>query len=282
MNRIWGFNAFGHGASLCVVENDEVIFHKMSGDDFLNQELINEALKFGDPNLLCYYEKPFLKRTRQIYSQEWNKAFTLLTPKLHMMEFGIYKPIKYMSHHYSHASAAYYTSCLNDSLILVADAIGEWETLTIWYAKENEIKKLKSYKYPYSLGLFYTAFSKKFKITEKELMIMSLNKKPKNFNFVKSMLDKNLHRGITEDFEMNDGIAASVQKVFVDELKSKIEPFKNISKNIIFAGGCAYNSLAVKEIGALVTINPGDESSSVGAVAGYLKNKIKYDINVNK
>ena len=42
-------------------------------------------------------------------------------------------------------------------------------------------------------------------------------------------------------------------------------------------GGCAYNSLAVKKLSALVTIDPGDNSSAIGAVAGYLNKRINLE-----
>jgi carbamoyltransferase len=274
MNRYWGINAFGHDASLCVIENNKVLFHKLSGDEYLNQNLINEALSFGEPELICYYEKPFLKRLRQGYSGEWNKALSLLTPKLHLMEFGIYKPIKYISHHESHAAASYFTSDFNDALILVADAIGEWDTVSVWKATNNNLTKLDSYKYPFSLGLFYTAFSKLYGKTENEFMNLSTKGEPLHYNEIQKFLYKNLHKGVEFECPLDKNIPASVQRVFVDKIKEIIKPFSHLSNNLIMSGGCAYNKLCVNEINANVTINPGDSSSSIGAVAAFIKQKI--------
>lgn len=275
MTRYWGVNAFGHDASICVVENEIVLFHQLSGIEFLTQNLINHALEFGSPDMICYYERPLLKRTRQIYSGEWNKAFNLLTPKLHMMEFGINCPIKYINHHHSHAAASYLTSELNDAIILVADAIGEWETVTVWYAIDNNLIKLDSHRYPFSLGLFYTAFSKLYGVSEKEFMLLSVNGVPVHYERVKKYLNKNLHKGIKNWGEVDKNLPCSVQNVFVDSLIDIVKPFRSMSNNLLMAGGCAFNELAVKKLKARVTISPGDSSSSIGAVAAYLNKKIK-------
>jgi carbamoyltransferase len=278
MKIIWGFSSFGHGASLCVLINNIIIYYKQSSTYFLNQNIINEALSFGKPDLVCYYEKPFLKRLRHLFSGEYSKAFNLLTPKLHLMEFGVYTPIKYLYHHYSHASASYYTSDLDDSLILVADAIGEWDSLSIWYAKNNNLQKIISYKYPYSLGLLYTSFAKKLNVSEKLLMLSSKEGivDSKQVLKIKKLLNTNLHKGLGF-YNFDENTPRSLQYVFVNELKEKISKYTFLSKNLIFCGGCAHNYLAAKEIGAMVTISPGDESSSIGAVAGYVKQKILFN-----
>jgi len=275
MARYWGVNAFGHDASLCVVENNIVHYHKKSGDEYLNQSIINEALSFGKPDCVCYYEKPFLKRLRHLYSGDFNNAFSLLTPKLHLLEFGITTPIKYISHHKSHAAGSFFCSDLDDAVILVADAIGEWETVTLWYASKNEFKKLKSYYYPFSLGLFYTAFSKLYGVSESEFMRLSKTGKATHYANVKRLLNKNLHKGLKDYNNIDEDLPCSVQTVFVDWLKDALTPYKSLSPNLIMSGGCAYNAEAVKELGAKVYNTPGDAGSSIGAVAAFTNSKIK-------
>lgn len=278
MDRYWGVNAFGHDASICVVEKNTVVFHKQSGDDFLNKKIIDEAYSFGVPKLICYYEKPFLKRTRQLYSGDWNKAFNLLTPKLHLMEFGVHVPIKYIKHHESHAAASYFTSDYDDSIILVADAIGEWDTVSVWRGEKNKLHEIQNYKYPFSLGLFYTAFSRLYGVSEKIFMELSVTGKPIHYEKVSLYLNKNLHTGIKDWGNIDENLPSSVQKVFVDQLKSIIKPHQKKSSTLLFTGGCAYNKLAAEELGAKVTINPGDSSSSIGAIAAHVKEKIKKQV----
>ena len=42
-------------------------------------------------------------------------------------------------HHQSHAAAGYYTAPFNDCNILVIDAIGEWDTISIWEGNKNKL-----------------------------------------------------------------------------------------------------------------------------------------------
>jgi predicted NodU family carbamoyl transferase len=78
-------------------------------------------------------------------------------------------------------------------------------------------------------------------------------------------------------------IAAAVQRVFEDQLKYIV----NIARSeidtdcLVYMGGCAMNRTANKKIVEPVykniwTLpNPGDPSSSVGAVAYHIKQKVK-------
>ena len=50
-------------------------------------------------------------------------------------------------HHESHAAAGYYTAPFDDCNVLVIDAIGEWDTVSIWEGKNNKLKKIKYWKY---------------------------------------------------------------------------------------------------------------------------------------
>lgn len=286
MSNIWGANSFGHDASLCVVKNGKVIWHKRSCGEYLSQDMVDMALLYGEPELICYYEKPWLKRTRQIYSGEYHKAFSLYTPRIHFYEMGIFAPIKYFNHHESHAGAGYYLSDMNECVILVADAIGEWDTISVWYAKDGNLKKLKSRKYPYSLGLFYSAFTKLLGFEpmkdENQLMKLSLSGDYKKHYFeVKSFLDRNLHKGISEKIDgKREDIAASVQKIFEEELVNFVFDCQKLSNNLIFVGGCAYNLAVVEKLKekfetVSVLNNPGDFNSSVGAVGCFLKEKMR-------
>lgn len=274
MARYWGVNAFGHDASLCVVDGSRVVYHKKSGGNYLNQTVVDEASEFGKPDVVCYYEKPFLKRARYLYSGDFQNAFSLLTPKLHLIEFGVYAPIKYAHHHESHAAGAYFVSGLDEAVILVADAIGEWETVTVWHGVKNSLTKLKSYCYPFSLGLFYTAFSKSYGVSERDFMALSKNGKPTHYDDVQKLLNTNLHQGIKGFDALDADFPCSVQAVFVDWLKRAIFPYRHLSPNLIMAGGCAYNSLAVNELGAKVYGDPSDAGSAVGAVAAYTRARI--------
>lgn len=282
MARVWGINCFGHDASICVAIDNEIVSHQVTKDEFLSTDMVQNSLRFGYPDLICYYEKPFIKRTRQFYSGEWNKAFSLLTPKMHFMEHGLFAPVKYFSHHQSHAAASYFLSQYDDCIIFVADAIGEWDTFSIWEGKGNNLKKIYSKKYPYSLGLFYSAFTKLHGLQplrdESKFMRLSYEGKydASLYEKIKSRLNENNHKGITDWIGSDSNLPFNVQKVFEDEIEKHMTPFKD--RKILFAGGCAYNKKLVDKLNLEVVINPGDSSSSIGAVAAYIKQKLKITI----
>jgi carbamoyltransferase len=60
-------------------------------------------------------------------------------------------PIKYYDHHYTHACAGYFTSKFDECCVVVIDAIGEFQTLTIWEAQGNKLKL----KYPTQISTQY-------------------------------------------------------------------------------------------------------------------------------
>ena len=51
----------------------------IKNDANLNQELIDDAISYGTPTSIAWYENTWLKRTRQLYSGEWRKAIDLST-----------------------------------------------------------------------------------------------------------------------------------------------------------------------------------------------------------
>ena len=70
----WGWTGMAHDASLAVFDDAELVFaahaerySKIKNDKNLNKEIINEALAYGEPNKIYFYEKPWLKKTRQLY-----------------------------------------------------------------------------------------------------------------------------------------------------------------------------------------------------------------------
>ena len=97
-------------------------------------------------------------------------------------------------HHKSHAAAGYYTAPFDDCNVLVIDSIGEWDTVSIWEGKDNKLKKIKSWKYPYSLGLLYSAITKRIGLKPNEdeyiTMGMAAYGVPKYTKEVKELLNK--------------------------------------------------------------------------------------------
>jgi carbamoyltransferase len=86
------------------------------------------------------------------------------------------KKIKYVNHHLAHSASAYLTSPFESANIIVADGIGESETISFFTGHENRINKIKSIKYPHSLGHLYASITGflGFKMTSDEGKVMAL------------------------------------------------------------------------------------------------------------
>jgi len=70
-------------------------------------------------------------------------------------------PIKTRIHHRCHAASAFYPSHFEEGIILSVDGRGERDATVVWKGDENGLERLRTYKYPNSLGGFYgtiTAF----------------------------------------------------------------------------------------------------------------------------
>jgi carbamoyltransferase len=178
----------------------------------------------------------------------------------------------------------------DDAVIVVLDAIGEWNTSTIWVGEGSKITNRYKANYPFSFGLFYSAFTQLIglKPNEEEYIMMGMaaygdpnkyfhkvfdyfpdiNSQKYNFHFgIKDWNDQ-----ITEQDKFD--IAASVQKVYELRLNEFMHfAYKITGKNnLVFMGGCALNSSANTMLWNIfkniwIMPNPGDAGSSLGAAA---------------
>jgi carbamoyltransferase len=299
----WGINAINHDASLSVFNNNKCVFashserfSKIKNDYFLNQKLINYALKYGYPNDVIWSENPFLKKTRQLLTLD-DRVFDI-TPKQHLKRFGINTKIDYINHHESHAAGAAYTSDFDISLVFVFDGIGEFDTISVWKYENLNLKCIHKQKYYHSIGLFYSAFTKLLglKPNEEEFILMGMAGYGKPV-YKKELLEKffkidypyiylkqNLHKGVEFKFDCKFDLACSVQAVYEELTKGICLYFKNLYKidNACFSGGCALNCMANSkyfEIFKNIWIYPnsGDAGNSYGSVLSTLKIKHNYD-----
>ena len=183
--RILGINCMNHDAAMAVVDYSSGIgeilwaahaerYSKVKNDHYLNWHIVNEANTFGPFNKVVYYEKPLLKKTRQLYAGQWSDAFSYTEmPQWHLDHFNI-KIDEYVKHHDSHAAAGYFTSPFKDTgaTILTVDAIGEWDTVSISTAEKIWIERKETIKYPHSIGILYSAFTHRCGLKPEEEYIL--------------------------------------------------------------------------------------------------------------
>jgi carbamoyltransferase len=299
--KILGINALNHDAAITLIEDDKILFaahaERYSGiknDSNLNKEMFQDMEQYGEPDYVVYFERPWIKKLRQLKAGQYSEVFSRKNlPQYHLDEVmgGKYKINEYVDHHLSHASSTYFTSPYTESAVVVIDAIGEFDTITIWYAKGNKLEKRWSQTYPHSLGLWYSAMTQRLglKPQEDEFILMGMaawgipNKSLQRQ--VKKLMNLNLHRGCmdwnskslpddgTEQWKFD--VAHNVQVVCEQEI---LKVFRKVPKlvpetnNICYSGGvalnCVANSMVVEEYPNLwILPNPGDAGSSLGCAA---------------
>lgn len=295
---ILGINETSHDASISLIKDGEILFaahserySKKKNDWYNNEDIYKDMFNYGTPTHIAYYEHPQLKRSRIFLkggAADWK-------PNIPMD-----LPIKYFNHHYSHACAGYYTSKFNDAVIVVLDAIGEYNTSTIWVGEGEKIKLVKKFNYPFSFGLFYSAFTSLIGLVpnQEEYIMMGMaaygnpdryfNKvneyfpsiKEQKYNFHLGINDWNDHIGQQEQFD----IAAAVQKVYELRLIEfmRYAQAKTGKYNLVFMGGCALNCSANTKLWNMfidiwIMPNPGDAGSSLGAAAALYGKHINWE-----
>jgi carbamoyltransferase len=285
---ILGINETSHDASLSLIKDGEILFaahserySKNKNDWYNNKDIYLDALSYATPTHIAYYEKPILKKSRLILkggASDWKPNIPLDLP------------IKYFSHHHSHAAAGYYTSKFNDAVIVVLDSIGEWNTSTIWVGEGESIKQVYKKNYPFSFGLFYSAFTDLIGLmpNQEEYIMMGMaayGDWKKHYLKVNKYFESvfhqkyNFHEGIHDWGEIKDeqdrfDIAAAVQYVYERRLLEFMSFAKKITgkENLVFMGGCALNCSANTLLWNIykniwIMPNPGDAGSSLGAAA---------------
>jgi carbamoyltransferase len=289
--KILGINETSHDASISLIEDGNILFaghaerySKKKNDWYINDSLVKDALSYGAPDAIAYYEKPLLKASRLFLkggAGDWKPRFNI---------DGL--PRKSFGHHYSHAAAGYYTSPFNDAVIVVLDAIGEYNTSTVWVGEGDKIKLKHKQNYPVSFGLFYSAFTKLIGLmpNQEEYIMMGMaaygdwkryykevdeyfpNYHAQKYNFHMGIHDWGME--ITEQDRFD--IAAAVQMVYTTRLMEFMRMAKIITnkKNLVFMGGCALNSSANTSLWKIFDMiwimpNPGDAGSSLGAAAAF-------------
>jgi carbamoyltransferase len=306
--NILGISAGFHDAAATVIDRKGTIlfaghserYSKKKNDADLCMPLIQDAIAHGGAiDHVAYYERPWLKQLRQWYAGqgiEWNKltARRIINDQL---DHHIQLParISTHNHHLSHAAGGFQTSPYDRATVVVIDAIGEFDTITIWGAEYDKLghatyRKLWAQHYPHSIGLFYSAVtgSVGLRPLDEEYILMGMAaygdagyagalRMALVEDSDKIRFRDNLHTGIDSkyllDLEEFD-IAASAQTLaeqLINSVMRRARDFK-WSTNLVYMGGVALNCSANRNLGKFfdniwIMPCPGDAGSSLGAAA---------------
>jgi carbamoyltransferase len=319
MKVTWGISANSHDAALSVYVEEHPLddngwvfgshserFSGIKNDPDLDKKLINYAKKWGEPDEIVWYERPLVKTFRQLRA---GQGFTVGKNNIrnYLAQYGIHAPVKFVNHHRAHAAAGYYTSGFAAACVVVIDSIGEFDTFSIWNAKETTLVPVFKQAYPHSIGLWYSAMTQRvgLKPLEDEYILMGMAAygdphrlyadivqdfiaKWPDLNNPGVKFKQNLHRGcldwrpdLNTEQDMFD-IAAAVQLVY-ENIFQYILQYASMSNNnnLVLMGGCALNcsanSIAKKYFkNVWIMPNPGDAGSSLGAILAHKSKHITW------
>ena len=227
-----------------------------------------------------------------IYSKRKDKLMKLLKEK------GFDCDIEFVEHHLCHAASAYYTSGMDDALIITSDAAGDGLSSTVSVGEKKEIKKLKEIGSYNSIAKFYSYVTELcgFKPARHEGKITGLAaygtpiylEKFKemviyNNGDIKNIFDAK-HKAAIEkirkeigEFKKED-LAASVQQHIEDEVGKFVEYWvkKTGKKKLVLAGGLFANvkmNQVLHELVDEIYVHPhmGDGGLALGAVFAFSK-----------
>lgn len=309
---VLGISAYYHDSAAALVRGGEIVaavqeerFSRKKHDPRFPKAAINYCLEEAliepqEIDAIVFYDNPLLTVDRVLKNciaaglrgevQFAKAAHSTLGTKLWLEDtvkkcigsLGKINRLLYSKHHMSHAASAFFPSPFNEAAVITIDGVGEWQTTTIGFGRENNIEVLQEIKYPHSLGLLYSAFTYLcgFKVNSGEYKLMGLapygepvfesiirnnlidikedgsyRLNMEYFGYLDSlvMTNHNLHRlfGIPRTPESRItkremDIAASIQKVTEDVLlRIARHARKEIgSRNLCMAGGVALNCVA--------------------------------------
>jgi carbamoyltransferase len=307
LKHILGVSAGFHDAAISLIDSrGDILFaghserySKRKNDADIHPGLLDELS--GYPiDTIAYYERPWMKQLRNLRAGQqvdWsNVRLKQVLQKQLGPAFSWWKgTTRCYNHHLSHAAAGFQTSPYNRATVVVIDAIGEFDTISIWGAEYDRkgkatYQRLWGQSYPHSIGLFYSAVTQRVGLhpLDEEYITMGMSGwgKPNWYQRMHRDLiandsditfKDNLHLGIDSEYlnmATNEDLAASAQAIaetLIESVMSRARGFR-WSNNLVYMGGVALNCLANRNLGQYfdqvwIMPCPGDAGSSLGAAA---------------
>ena len=304
--NILGISAGFHDAAVTVIDgNGEIAFaghserySKQKNDAKIHSDLLDECCNYNF-DTVAFYERPWMHNIQQFVSGQnlygpWTAKSAIQQHLGNWYQTPARREVAF-PHHLSHAAAGFQTSTFDSAAVVVIDAIGELDTISIyraWFDKHGRAhyKKLWGQHYPHSIGLFYSAVTAHVGLRpmDEEYITMGMAAYGNNHavdvmeynlinDYTRVKLKQNLHLGIQDSFLTgfdNDTVAASAQTIVERLIASVMHRARRLTgeTNLVYMGGVALNCLANRLLGEhfkniWIMPNPGDAGSSLGAAA---------------
>jgi len=303
---ILGLSAGYHDAAATVVDTQGNIafaahserYSKIKNDATISAGLLAELCNY-EFDTVAYYERPWMHNLQQVYTGQrdlgpWTVRGALKKHLGTWYQRPAAREVCY-PHHLSHAASGFQTSPFDRATVVVIDAIGEFDTVSIYGAEYNKegravYTRLWGQKYPHSIGLFYSAVTARLGLRplDEEYIVMgmaaygsTMSSVLMHSDLIDSVRDvrfrQNLHAGLDDRAFMgytDADIAAGAQLVAEELIYSIMQRARdfNWSTNLVYQGGVALNCLANRNLGNYfeniwIMPCPGDAGSSLGAAA---------------
>ncbi|MFH1380064.1 MAG: carbamoyltransferase [bacterium] len=308
---ILGISCFMHDSSACLIKNGEIVAfaeeerfnrekHTKIFPEYSIEYCLSEAgIDIKQVEYVGFFWKPWKGIFQRIWklfkSYDFNDSrfgiyarnyfAMMLVPLALRRKYGFRGKFRFISHHETHITAAYYLSPFNDTAILSIDGTGENDTVVSGIIENNNYRTLSKSTFPDSLGYFYGAITEflGFKMNADEGRVMGLSSYGKpvfsdalkalisvdkhgilkvdtrffNFNTTKPLFHWKHKEGVECKRDPNESInnahenlASSAQKVFEDTLLDIIKYIRKetSTKNLCLNGGVFLNCVANSRI----------------------------------
>ncbi len=193
-----------HDSAAALVRGGEVVaaaqeerFTRVRHDARFPEEAIAFCLGEGgiegrDLAAIAFYEKPMYKFLDRILTTSlgtWPRSMRVFLEALpqwmssklwvpyDLEKVGRFRvPVRYTTHHESHAASAFLPSPFEEAAIVTVDGVGEWSTTTIGHGRGNDFVLTHELRFPHSLGLLYSTITAYlgFKVNSAEYKVMGL------------------------------------------------------------------------------------------------------------
>ena len=202
VQRILGLSCFFHDSAVAAIDHGRIAFaiqeerlSRVKHDAGLPVRSIATALdvmgwKPEEVDTVAFYENPEWKlhrireqldTTRPEHVADSPRIMTSFlqhkypVANLLRREFD-FRHIVMGEHHRSHAAAAFFTSPFDRAVVVTIDGVGESETAAVFIGEGNTLRRVRSIRFPHSLGLFYSVFTQYlgFEVNEGEYKVMGL------------------------------------------------------------------------------------------------------------
>lgn len=105
------------------------------------------------------YEESESDFTRRQFAEVYSRTAQLQCLDRHLPDADWSRKLVQVPHHLAHAASAFYATDFEESLILIADGMGELDSTTIAVGHKTGIKIVKRIRALHSLGIFYSVFT---------------------------------------------------------------------------------------------------------------------------